>query len=91
MIERVEQLEEEIKVLRYAYEQNILFLQSEKEVKDTWNATMPLVVAFVKEAKERIENLEESNVRLSKITAILSDSSEKASKLISDIIKIIKV
>ena len=59
MIERIEKIEEELKVIRYAYQQNKLFLESHNEAMDSSNLLLKTLPEFNANVVDRIQQLEE--------------------------------
>jgi uncharacterized protein YoxC len=83
MTERIEKLEKEIEVIRYAYEQNKLFLESKKDQTDVMglmNSTLETLFSHVKELNEKIIDLEDSFVLLSKNSTLYLKSIESQSR-----------
>lgn len=64
MFERLEKIEKEIEVIRYAYEQNKLFLESENEAKDAYILFNKTILEFMNDTNEKILDLQNIVVKL---------------------------
>ncbi|OHT44471.1 hypothetical protein [Flavobacterium tructae] len=91
MIERIEKLEEELKVIRYAYEQNTLFLENDSKNMEELILFNQTILEFMKETDERIKSLQDAFVISTTNTELHFNLIESQGRTIKTILETLQI
>lgn len=90
MLDRIEKIEEELNVIRYNFEFTKQFIESDKEKTEAMQLFTNTMLEFMKDTNEKILDLQDSFVLISKNNALHLQLIESQGSTINTLIKTIE-